>query len=114
MVVAQECDSNFRSNNYENKSFPRLYKDTIENYYPNVPKYNDIEDLHIQRNRYQHKVWSITHHFNRQYALNYIYKTKEIMISVGILDLNDVIQPTNYLKKINNSQELTFKKVSKN
>ena len=98
MVVAQECDNNFSAPNYENKSFPVLYRDTIELYYQNALNYSDIEHLHIQRNWYQHKVWSIDHHVNRQFALDYILKVKEILISIGIISPGDDVQPSTYLK----------------
>ncbi len=100
MVVAKESVDNFNSTSYEKKKFPQLYRDTLEKYYPDALKYEDISDLHTKRNWYQHKFWSIEHHFNRQYAIDYINKVKEIMISIGIIN-NDDTQPTNYLKTLN-------------
>lgn len=105
MVVAQECDPNFTPAHYENKRFPVLFRDTIGQYYPNALHYSDIEQLHTQRNWYQHKIWSIPHHFNRQYALDYILKVKQIMISIRIISPNDEIQPSNYLRN-RGSEEL--------
>lgn len=112
LVVAKESDTNFRQEDYEQKSFPQLYEDTIETYYPNTLKYIDISDLHSKRNIYQHKYWSIEYHFNRQYSLDYIEKVKEIMISIGIINANDSIEPTDYLNKGDNTLVEAVRRVS--
>ena len=82
-------------------SFHKLYNGVLKEIYPSVPDYKEIARLHDERNRYQHEAWSITHHFNRQYALDYLEKVKEIMIATNMLDSNSEIEATNYFSKDN-------------
>lgn len=100
MVIASESDKDFNEKKYESKSFPDLYINTIKKYYKNTHDYNMIKDSHNQRNIYQHRFWSINHHFNRQFALDYIKKTKTLMEIVGIFKYDQKIEPSNYLEKI--------------
>ena len=64
-----------------------------------MPDYKEITRLHDKRNKYQHDAWSITHHFNRQYALDYLEKVREIMIATNLLDVNSEIEATTYLSE---------------
>ena len=82
-------------------SFHKLYDGVLKKIYPSVPDYKEIISLHDERNIYQHEAWSITHHFNRQYALDYLEKVKEIMIATNMLDINSEIEATKYFSKDN-------------
>ncbi len=105
MLVAMENNKAFTKKKPNEKeqsfSFHKLYNSVLKEVYPSVPDYKEIESLHDERNIYQHEARSITHHFNRQYALDYLEKVKEIMIATNMLDSNSEIEATNYFLKDN-------------
>lgn len=82
-------------------SFRKLYNSVLKEIYPSVPDYEEIESLHEERNIYQHEARSISHHFNRQYALDYLEKVKEIMIATNILDIHGETEATKYFSEDN-------------
>jgi len=105
MLVAIENNQTFTRKTPKGKEqslpFYKLYNGILKEIYPSVPDYEEIESLHDERNKYQHGAWSITHHFNSQYALDYLEKVREIMIATHILDGNGEIEATNYFSKDN-------------
>ena len=103
MLIALENGQIFTKKTHNGKeqsfSFYKLYNNILKKMYSNVPDYTQIESLHNERNRYQHEAWSITHHFNKQYALDYLEKAKEIMRVTNILDINSEIEATEYFSE---------------
>ena len=119
MIIAIENNRTFIKKTYDGKekslSFYKLYNNILKEIYPDVPDYGKIKSLHRERNIYQHEYSSITHHPNKQYALDYIEKAKEIMVATGIIDIKDEIKATKYFRKndkdevIKNKQEIHVK-----
>jgi len=105
MLVAIENNKKFTKKTHNGKelslSFRKLYDSVLKEIYPSVPDYEEIESLHEERNIYQHEAMSIHYHFNRQYALDYLEKVKEIMIATNILDINGEIEATKYFSEDN-------------
>ena len=105
MLVAIENNQEFTKKTPKGKelslSFRELYNSVLKKIYPNVPDYKEITRLHDERNIYQHEAWAITHHFNRQYALDYLEKVREIMITTHMLDSNNEIEATIYFSEDN-------------
>jgi hypothetical protein len=105
MLIAIENNQKFTRKTPNGKElslpFRKLYKSVLKKIYPSVPDYEEIERLHDERNMYQHEAWSIHYHFNRQYALDYLEKVKEIMIATNILDINGEIEATKYFSEDN-------------
>jgi len=105
MLVAIENNKKITKITHKGKelslSFHELYKGVLKKIYPSVPDYKEIVRLHDERNKYQHEAWAITHHFNRQYALDYLEKVREIMIATHMLDINNEIEATKYFSEDN-------------
>ncbi len=105
MLVAIENNQTFTKKTPNGKelslSFPKLYNSVLKEIYPSAPDYEEIKSLHDERNIYQHEARSITYHTNRQYALDYLEKVKEIMRATNMLDSNSEIEATNYFSKDN-------------
>lgn len=120
MLVAIENNKKFTRKTPKGKelslSFCKLYKSVLKEIYPSVPDYEEIESLHDERNIYQHEARSISYHINRQYALDYLEKVKEIMIATNILDINSEIEATKYFSEDNKAlpNNETKKKNKKN
>lgn len=103
MLVAIENNQKFTRKTPKGKeyslSFRKLYNSVLKEIYPSVPDYEEIESLHDERNIYQHEARSIIYHLNRQYALDYLEKVKEIMIATYMLDINGEIEATKYFSE---------------
>ena len=118
MLIAIENNQTFTKKTLKGKelsfSFRKLYNSVLKEIYPSVPDYEDIKSLHDERNIYQHEAWSITYHFNKQYALDYLEKVKEILIATNILDINSEIEATKYFSEDNKAlPDNEFKKKNK-
>lgn len=103
MLVGQETGIEFefttRSGKIRTKDFKWLYEEILHKVYPTVPDFSLIERLHNQRNIYQHDSFAIDHHFNQQYALDYIVLTEKILLKTGIIDSNTKIISTDFFGK---------------
>ena len=103
MVIGKEEGINFEYTDsrgkQQTKGFKWLYEKILKEKYTTAPIYDEIKELHDQRNVYQHRYWAVKHHLHKEYPLKYIEKAKIIMIAVNIIKNSDKIQPTNYLTK---------------
>ncbi len=77
------------------KDFNVLYKTTLEKYYPNVPKYDDlIRTYHRHRNTYNHDIISLDFSIRKPIAETYVAYVEDILREVGYLDKNETIEPS--------------------
>ncbi len=104
IIIAIENGLNFTRKNKSSRSitysFYDLYNKVLKSKSPNIPDFKRLEALHNQRNIYQHGQSSISHHFNKEYAQQYIEIAEEILNEVQFINKNENITPSNYLNPI--------------
>jgi len=86
MIVAKENQVSIKDN-----SFPGIYQDFIIKYCKEPPSYSEIDQYHKQRNMFQHKLGSIEYSIKQAWAIDYVRKAKEVMISAEIIDKDQKI-----------------------
>lgn len=103
MLVGQESGIEFeyttKSGKIRTRDFKWLYEEILHKVYPLVPDFSRVERLHDQRNTYQHDSFAIDHHFNQQYALDYVVLAEKILLNSGIIEGNVKITTTNFIGK---------------
>ena len=103
MLIGQENGIKFeyiiKSGEKRTRDFKWLYENILLKVYPSAPDFSDLERLHNQRNIYQHDSFAIDHHFNQQYALDYIEITRRILLIIGIIDNQAKVKATNFIRK---------------
>ncbi|MHA2051691.1 MAG: hypothetical protein ACW986_18930 [Promethearchaeota archaeon] len=78
------------------KGLPRLYNDHLKIHYPQVPDYDPIiKVFHEERNVYQHDVDSFDMTMRQPRARSFVSIIEQIMRTVGIINIGEVIQPKN-------------------
>lgn len=79
--------------------FPVLYKNILMANYPSIPNYDtELKNLHDLRNIFQHGFESITLGIRPEYGKRYVAITEKIMKEIGIVDPNEDIEPSSFLK----------------
>lgn len=80
-------------------NFPVLYKNILMANYPSVPDYETkVKSLHDLRNIFQHGSESITLSIRYEYAKSYVEITETILKEIGVVNLNEDIKPSDFLK----------------
>ncbi len=109
MLIGEEEGINYKFINNrgveQTRGFYWLYNNILKQIYSSAPDYSKIEKLHELRNIYQHSEWSITYHYNKEFARNYIKEAKNIMIATNIIKTGNEIKSSNYLLKKTNKQD---------
>ena len=104
IIIATENGLNFSRKIKGGKvitySFYDLYNKILKFKFPSIPDFTRIKPLHDKRNIYQHGETSITHHFNKEYAQQYIVLAEEILNEVQFIDKNVKLNPSNYLAPV--------------
>lgn len=102
MLVAKENGLSFQyttsRGNIRTRPLNWLYDNILRTIYPNIPDYDEIEDLHEKRNFYQHDYNSIESHFNKQFAIDFIEKAERILKDIGYITRPNEKRPTSYLR----------------
>ncbi len=108
IIIATENGLNFsrriKGGKVITNSFYDLYNKILKFKFPSIPDFKRIESLHDKRNIYQHGETSITTHFNKEYAQQYIVLAEEVLNKVQFTDKNVKLTPSNYLAPVSNKE----------
>lgn len=86
------------------REFNFLYKEILEKFYPNVPKYNDIiRKYHRGRNTYNHDIISLDFSIRKPSAINYIKCVEDILREVGYLGKDETIESSTLISHAHTS-----------
>lgn len=76
----------------ETHNFPSLYRNIIEQFYLDLPKYEDlVKKFHRDRNIYQHRFETLAKTFVQQEAKKYVTFVISVMKKAKIIEANEVI-----------------------
>lgn len=103
ILIAQEKGLSYSSKPKSGRiwtfNFDDLYKNILMPNYQSIPDYDtEIKSLHKLRNIFQHSSESITLSIRPEYAKRYVEITENILKEIGIVDPNEDIEPSSFLK----------------